>query len=87
MACGLPVIATGQGGQADYFCAEIGYPLRVTDGGEPDSIHLQELLRYVYEHRQEARQKGLAASEAILAAWTWRHAAQRIKNRLIEIEP
>jgi len=95
MACRLPVIATGWGGHTDYMTADISYPLRVanlvpTPSGsghwaEPDSDHLRELLRHVYEHRQEAQQRGLAASETVLARWTWRHAAQRIKKRLLEI--
>lgn len=95
MACGLPVIATDWGGHTDYMTANISYPLRVEklvpasrgagQWAEPDSAHLRELLRYVYEHRQEAQQRGLAASAAVLAHWTWRNAAQRIKNRLLEI--
>jgi hypothetical protein len=96
MACGLPVIATDWGGHTDYMTAEISYPLRVArlvpagsgagQWAEPDSEQLQELLRHVYKNRKEAQQKGLAASERILTHWTWQHAAQRIKDRLLEIK-
>jgi len=95
MASGLPAIATDWGGHTDYMTAEVGYPLRVAQlvpassgagqWAEPDSDHLQELMRHVYVHREEARQTGLAASERVLTHWTWRHAAQRIKDRLLEI--
>ncbi len=96
LACGLPVIATDWGGHTDYMTAEISYPLRAArlvpagsgagQWAEPDGDHLRELLRNAYDHRQEARLRGLAASETILSHWTWRHAAQRIKDRLLEIK-
>jgi GT2 family glycosyltransferase len=96
MACGLPVIATDWGGHTDYMSARVSYPLRVatlTPAGsgagrwaEPDGEHLRELLWHVYGHREEAQQRGLAAAETILSHWTWRHAAQRIKDRLLEIK-
>jgi GT2 family glycosyltransferase len=96
MASGLPVVATDWGGHTDYMTTEVSYPLRVAKlvsadnragrWAEPDSDHLRELLRYVYDHREEAGRKGLAASEMVLAHWTWKHAAQRIKDRLLEIK-
>jgi hypothetical protein len=100
MACGLPVIATDWSAQTDFLNADVGYPLRVEkmipadakcpyyEGfrwPEPDEDHLIHLLRHVYEHQEEAAQKGVLASESVLNNWTWRDAAQKIKTRLLEI--
>jgi hypothetical protein len=78
-----------------------GYPLRVRklipavakcpyyEGfrwAEPDEEHLVELMRHVHAHRDEAANKGATASREILARWTWRDAASRIKGRLLELD-
>jgi hypothetical protein len=42
---------------------------------QPDLKELQRLMRYVYEHPAEARQKGLAA-RMDAKRWTWDNAAQ-----------
>lgn len=99
MACGLPVIATDWSGQTEFFHHEVGYPLRVrrlvaADAkcpyylgwrwAEPDIEHLIALMRYVYDHPDEAREKGArGAHEA--TRWTWAHAAARIHRRLGDI--
>jgi glycosyltransferase involved in cell wall biosynthesis len=100
MACGLPVIATDWSAQADFMTEAIAYQLRVArlipavakcpyyEGfrwAEPDEDHLVELMRHVYAHREEAQAKGAAAAREVLAKWTWRHAAAKIKARLVEI--
>ena len=100
MACGLPVIATNWSAQTDFLNEEVGYPLELKkmipaiakcpyyDGfrwPEPDEDHLIQLLRHVYQNQEEAKRKGSKASEEALSKWTWRHAAQKIKNRLLEI--
>lgn len=97
MACGLPVIATNFSGPMEFLSEENGYPLQVKrlipavakcpyyegfSWAEPDADHLRALLRHIYEHREEARGKGLKASEEILAKYTWRSAALRIRQRL-----
>jgi glycosyltransferase involved in cell wall biosynthesis len=101
MACGLPVIATDWSAQTDFLTADVGYPLAVKkmipavakcpyyEGfrwPEPDEEQLIQLLRHVYENRDEAVEKGKLASEKVLSAWTWRDAAQKIKMRLLEID-
>ena len=100
MACGLPVITTNWSAQTDFYNEKYGYPVNVKglipaiakcpyyDGfqwSDPDTEHLQYQLRYVYENREEARQKGLLAAEYVRNNWTWLHAAKKIKNRLQDI--
>ena len=43
---------------------------------QPDLKHLSSLLRYVFEHRDEAREKGVRAREHVAQHWTWDHAAR-----------
>jgi len=99
MACGIPVIATGWGGHTHFFDADSGYPVesrlvpaeakcpyyRGFRWAEQSLDHLAERMRYVYEHREEARERGARASVRALAKWTWRQAATRIGDRLQQI--
>jgi hypothetical protein len=100
MACGLPAIATDWGAHREYVHEGIAYPLRVRGTvpavakcpyyagfhwADPDPEHLRHLLRAVYEDRQEARRRGLAAAREMAARWTWRHAAAKIAARLREL--
>lgn len=101
MACGLPVIATDWSAPTDFMHESVAYPLRVSklipaiakcpyyEGfrwAEPDEDHLVYLLRHVYENREEAAAKGQRASAEVLSKWTWRHAAEKIKIRLQELD-
>lgn len=99
MACGIPVIATAWGGHMHFFDSGSGYPVdfrlvpaeakcpyyRGFRWAEPRVDHLAETMRYVYEHRQEAGERGARASASALARWTWRQAAARIRDRLDQI--
>lgn len=100
MACGLPVIATDWSAQTDFMNEANAYPLNVKqlvpaeakcpyyDGwrwAEADEDHLVHLMRHVVEHREEAKEKGQIAARDVLSTWTWRHAAERIKGRLLDI--
>jgi glycosyltransferase involved in cell wall biosynthesis len=42
---------------------------------QPDVEHLCALMRHVYEHPDEAREKGRRAREEVSARWTWERAA------------
>ncbi len=92
MASGLPTIATNWSGQTEFLNDQTGYPIRVCklvpavakcpyyEGfrwAEPDFDHMAYLMRYVYEHRDEARAKGLAASRGLLQDWSWSKAAEK----------
>jgi len=100
MACGLPTIATAWSGPAEFLHDAIGYPLQVAglikaearcpyyegfEWAEPDVDHLRALMREVVENPDQARAKGLAAAAEVASRWTWEHAAQRVKERLIEL--
>lgn len=100
MASGLPVIATDWSAHKDFFNEDNGYPVRVKNlipaeakcpyyegfrWADPDIEDLQYKMRYVFENRLEAKQKGLDASDYVLNNWTWEHAALKIKNRLLNI--
>ncbi len=100
MACGLPTIATDWGAHTEFVHAGISYPLRVKgtilaealcpyyDGyswADPDPDHLSELLRHVYENREEAAGRGERAAEEMASRWTWDRAAEKIVARLAEI--
>lgn len=101
MACGLPVIATDWSAQTEFLHAGVGFPLRVRSlipaqakcpyytgwsWAEPDVDHLIDLMRYVYEHRAEAQAVGAAAAAEVAQRWTWRHAAERIVQRLRAVQ-
>ena len=100
MACGLPTIATGWSGPADFLHDGIGYPLQVKrmveakakcpwyagfEWAEPDTDHLRFLMREVYENPQRAREKGLAAAAEVASKYTIEHAAERVKQRILEL--
>jgi len=97
MACGLPVIATNWSAQTEFLTDDTAYPLAVRQlipavakcpyyagwrWADPDIEHLGYLMRYVYEHQDEAYARGRHAADVVSRQWTWRHAAERIVRRL-----
>ncbi len=100
MACGLPAIATDWGAHTEFVHEGIAYPLRVRktipaiakcpyyEGfrwADPDPDHLRVLLRQVYDDREEARRRGIAAAREMAERWTWDHTARKILARLTEL--
>ena len=100
MACGLPTIATAWSGPADFLHDGVGYPLEVRsmvpararcpyytgfEWAEPDQEHLRFLMRQVFDDRDAARAKGLAAAAEVASRHTWDAAASRVKQRLAEL--
>ncbi|MEO8508495.1 MAG: glycosyltransferase, partial [Betaproteobacteria bacterium] len=99
MACGLPVIASHWSAQQHYMNDANSYPLQVGlvpaeakcpyytgfQWAEPDEVHLAERMRHVYEHRDEARAKGVRAAQDVEAFWSVGITARRIRSRLAEI--
>lgn len=100
MACGLPVIASYWSGQQFFMTDANSYPLQVGltaakakcpyyagfKWAEPDMEHLKSLMRHVFEHPEEARQKGIRASEDVRNKWTLELSGKRMRARLEDIE-
>ncbi len=98
MACAVPCIATDWSSIPDILDSGVGYPLRVArlssasslsldfytgfKWAEPDYEHLKMLLRYVYEHQDEAKDRAKRASDHVLRHFTWENGARRIVERL-----
>lgn len=51
----------------------------------PSKTHLRQLMRYVYEHKEEASQKGKKAREHIVKNFDWSISCNRMKDRLEQI--
>lgn len=98
MSTGLPTIVTNYSGLEEI--ADLGYPLndfKLIEGMNPHRIEqpgawaypdIQELMynmRYVYEHQEEARQKGKEASRVISTEHSWEKCASDMINLLEEL--
>lgn len=95
MATGIPAIVPNAHGIAEYFNAECMYEAKVgstcpaiysrykgQDVGEMvvcDEKELRKTMRYIYEHQDEAREKGKLAAEYV-KQWTFKQTAQRLKE-------
>jgi glycosyltransferase involved in cell wall biosynthesis len=98
MATGLPVIMTNWSGLSEICDERYNYPIKPVAIDWPDyrkeiqpgfqaRIDIQELMylmRYVYEHRKEAMEKGKLASEWMHKDWNWEVCGQHILNILTE---
>lgn len=85
MSTGLPVILTNWSGLAEICNIEYNYPLEPVSIDFPDPrgseqpgfqarLEVRELMywmRYVYEHQDEAKEKGKKASEFIQKEYSW----------------
>ncbi|HXG11663.1 MAG TPA: glycosyltransferase [Gemmataceae bacterium] len=101
MATGLPLIATAWGGPAEYLDPADSFPLsyRLVEAGgiesnhvryfglwaEPDYDHLRSLMRWLYEHPDEAAAKGRRAAERVRRQWTWARVARQMIADLDEL--
>ena len=98
MATGLPLIATNWSGPADYLDPADSLPLDYRlveapgvagpnfrfDGlwAEPDEAHLRRLLRWIYEHQDEAAAMGRQAAARVRRDWTWERVALILRDDL-----
>lgn len=92
---GKPVICTdwsGLSGDLDKWAIPIpitGLVRSALDGGglwaAPDVDAITEAMRWCYDNREAARQKGLAAAQWLRANQTWEHAAQKLISLIREI--
>ncbi|UHA76127.1 glycosyltransferase [Paenibacillus sp. 481] len=100
MACGLPVIATNWSAQTAFMSHHNSFPLQIRglipaqarcpyyagfSWADPEPEHLSYLMRYVFEHRDAAHEVGMNAAKEMASAWTWTHAGERMKQRLVQI--
>ncbi|UCC62304.1 MAG: glycosyltransferase [Anaerolineae bacterium] len=85
MACGRPVISPYQGIGADLFDSENSYPLPAKPTTSRFVEALRQAMRQVYDEPEQAREKGLRASQKVSSDYTWQKAAARIAQRLEEI--
>lgn len=101
MSTGLPVIATNWSGPAEYLDPEYSFPLsyRMVDAAgtesnyvvyhghwaEPDYEHLRHLMRWVFEHRDEAAHMGALAAKVTREDWTWDRVAAQLRQLLDDI--
>jgi glycosyltransferase involved in cell wall biosynthesis len=49
---------------------------------QPDGARLRQILRHVFNHPDEAREKGRRARNRVVNRWTWRHAAETAHSLL-----
>lgn len=49
---------------------------------KPSLDHLIELMRYVFDHRKEAKEVGLRAAEDMAENWPWERAVQKMYARI-----
>ncbi len=100
MTCGIPAIATNWSAQCDFMNEENSYLIKVKklipaitkspyykdlNWAEPDYEHLKYLLRYVYEHREEAKQKAIKASNMIIEKYSWDNIVKIMIDRIKKI--
>jgi glycosyltransferase involved in cell wall biosynthesis len=101
MATGLPLIATNWSGPVEYLDPADSYPLsyELVDAegievlgvryfgqwAEPNYEHLRNLMRWIYEHPEEAREKGRLASLRVSKEWTWDRVARQLCHELDEL--
>jgi glycosyltransferase involved in cell wall biosynthesis len=52
----------------------------------PSLEHLRHLMRFCFEHRQEARDKGNRARQDVCRKWTWKHAANAVMQELAKFD-
>lgn len=96
MATGLPTIGTCWSGHLEFMNDGNSYLIEI-DGlqdvsptdvfkghrwAKPSLAHTMALMRYVYENREQAREKGLTARQEISKNWTWQKAAEKVEKRL-----
>ena len=97
MACGIPTIQTGFGGQVDYMTEQnswyidfdlIQAPMdkmyEEVKWAKPDLKDLKNKMRYCYEHREEVQKKGGSAYKDSVN-WTWRNSAKKALEHLKEL--
>lgn len=87
LACECPVIATRWSGQMDFLndensylidCETVPVPwnndVELSAGhrwAEPSVDHLRQLMRHVFEHREDAKKKAIQGRTEMVQKWDW----------------
>lgn len=100
MARGIPVISSNFGGPGDYLTEDNAFLLDydlvdVCSNGHPfhgegqwaeaSIAHTGHIMRYVFEHREEASVKAAQAGRDFQKRWSARRSSEKIVARLLEI--
>ena len=101
MATGLPVIFADHTGMHEFANDKYNYPIRknvltpafryphnwgdVGNWYEPDYEEFKTLMKYVFDHKEEAKAKGLKASKWVRSNWTTNNTANKIIKELRRI--
>jgi len=98
MAVGLPTIGTGWSANTDFMNNENSFLINIKktipavarcpyyrgfNWALPDTQHLRYLMRYVYEHQEEAKTKGMQASQDILNNYSLAKVGSIVKGHLL----
>lgn len=101
MACGLPVIATNWSSQRDFMNMDNSLPLEVAGfvmarakcpyysgfrWADPSYEHLRYLMRWVFDNQNKAKALGAQAALDAAQRWSWGQAAQRMIDRINQID-
>lgn len=102
MATGLPTIFSANTGMLDFADDKYCYPIRkmteqkaihfpkdwgdVGQWFDPDYQELKNLMKYVYEHREEAKEKGRMSAEWVKTNWSFDKSADKLIEILNKLE-
>lgn len=89
MATGLPVAVSNNTGCQDYLQADVNFPINCFEqpnwfkkiGGmemRPDPDHVEEIMLWAYNHREECREMGRRAAKYVRDNWTYEHATDKL---------
>ncbi len=78
----INIDGTATESRCNWICSEyVGGKFAV-----PNKNHLRQLMRYIYEHREYAKEKGTIAREYIVNNFSWDISCNRIYERLKNIK-
>jgi len=97
MSMEIPIIATNWSGPTAFMTEFNSFPLEI-DGLEPSSLvedhkwakpshtHLRHLMRYVFAHPQEAKQRGLQARRDMVEFFSPKAVADIVVQELLRVQ-
>lgn len=101
MATGLPCIFADNTGMSEYANEEYNYPIPcpkkspakrfpvkwgdVGNWYEVDYDKFKATMKYVFEHQEEAKEKGMKAGRWVREYWTFDKSAERLENIIINL--